>query len=118
MSTTEFMQKLRAISYPNPFDDHELVVGNLAVVEIRKDINLPNAMHLSSIRTVEPGKGFASRVLDKILAIADKTHTSITLSPKRFGTKGMSNSELRNWYIRHGFKRGRYAGELVYNARV
>ena len=113
MTTETFIKQVRTLGYVNPFDSREIVIGNIAVIEIFKDNNRPNTVHLSSIRTVEPGKGNASKVLEKLLSLARKNKVNISLSPVKFGDKGLSTPNLKKWYARHGFKSGQY-GSMVY----
>jgi hypothetical protein len=116
MTTETFIKQIRTLGYTNPFDSREIVVGNIAVIEVFKDNNRPNTIHLSSIRTVEPGKGNASKVLEKLLSMARKNKVSISLSPVKFGNKGLSSADLKKWYTRHGFKSGQY-GSMIYLVR-
>ena len=59
---------------------------------------------LSSIPSLEKGKGFASSVLREIGKSADKRGLTISLSAKAFAEGGLSTSELLDFYSRFGFE--------------
>lgn len=87
-------------------DKYCLVVTNLRVFD--------GAIHFGSIQTVPPDlcekRGFASTVMNQIVALADKHRVPITLDPHPFGQKSITKKGLTAWYKRAGFekKRGTY----------
>jgi hypothetical protein len=95
------VRAVQALGQPNPFDERETVIDNSVLVEVSK---FDKSLWISSIRTVESGQGNASRVLDKICAIADEHGVRIRLDAKPFGSGGLSKANLTAWYKRHGFK--------------
>ncbi|MGA1354618.1 MAG: hypothetical protein ACO32I_07600, partial [Candidatus Limnocylindrus sp.] len=50
------------------------------------------------------GKGAASTVLKKLMALADKHGVTLTLQPQKVGAKGLSTEQLEAWYAKSGFK--------------
>lgn len=66
-----------------------------------------NRLHLSSIFSLETGKGYSSLVMKWLIGLADKYHVDIELYPTPFGTpngkKGMPLYQLKKWYKRLGF---------------
>ena len=67
------------------------VVTNLYVFD--------GAIHVSSIQTLPPdscsGMGIGSKVMKRLVTMADKHGVSMTLIPKPFGSKKMSASSIR-----------------------
>ena len=79
--------------------NHCLVITNLKVWD--------GAIRLSSIQTVPPGvcegKGYASDVMNRLVALADKYQVPMSLDPHPFGQKSLGVKELQSWYSRAGF---------------
>ena len=84
----------------NPFDDRE-VVGDGAAATLYTTGD--DSLHLSDIRTLDPGKGNSSRLLSQILAITDKNKVDVDLIAEAYN-KGLSTEQLRDWYARNGFE--------------
>jgi hypothetical protein len=84
------------------------VVTNLYVFD--------GAIHVSSIQTLPPdscsGMGIGSKVMKRLVTMADKHGVSMTLIPKPFGSKKMSASSLKSWYRNLGFRNEVNAGDL------
>lgn len=82
---------------------HCLVITNLYIDKSRGNIKF------KAIQTVPPGvcegKGYASKVMDHITAIADKYQVVLRLDVVPFGQESLGIKELRSWYARAGFKR-------------
>ena len=95
--------------YMGEFDgEHCLVLTNLSIWD--------GAIHFGSIQTVPPEKcgekGFASKIMDQIVALADKHQVPMSLDPVPFGQKSLSEEDLKSWYRRVGFKPDdEYGGE-------
>ena len=63
------------------------------------------AVWLKSIRTMDPGKGHATRAVEALCFLADRHNVAIILYPKPFGAgPTMSTRNLKLWYARFGFK--------------
>ena len=74
------------------------------------DINIfDGAISFNTIQTVARNtcekKGFASEVMNKIVALADKHQVPMTLSAVPFGQESLGEKELESWYRRVGFDR-------------
>ena len=72
-------------------------------------------IHFSSISTAPPdvceGKGYASKVMNQLVALADKHGVPMSLDPKPFGKKTLGVKELKGWYRRVGFKPSKKSGK-------
>ncbi len=70
-------------------------------------------IHISSLRTAPVGscggKGFATKVMNKIGAEADKHGVTLTLHPKAFGEKTVDTNALKEWYSEIGYNPPHYA---------
>lgn len=86
-----------------------LVVTNINIFDGNVSFN--------SIQTVPPDvcekKGFASKVMNQIVALADKHQVPISLSVSPFGQESLSEKELESWYRRVGFERPDEYSELI-----
>lgn len=112
-----FINEYRSETWENPIDPHQRGmtikdkgVEGYVLLELRK---FEGAIHISSIMSTEPKKGFASFVLKQLCEMADKHGVVMTLDPKRFGTRkgDLNNAQLRQWYSRHDFAPSRkYSG--------
>ena len=80
---------------------HCLVITNMNIFD--------GSVSFNSIQTVPPDvcekKGFASKVMNQIVALADKHQVPMTLSAVPFGQKSLGEKELESWYRRAGFDR-------------
>lgn len=62
-----------------------------------------NEVYFEHISSLDPSKGNASVVLDKILKVTDKYKVLVKLNAKKTDPGGLTDSQLRKWYTRHGF---------------
>ena len=71
-------------------------------------------IHLASIHTSPKGeceaKGYASKVMNVIVEIADETGVALSLDPHPFGSKRLGVKDLKAWYRKVGFKPDRSRG--------
>ena len=66
----------------------------------------PGGVYFEAIQTYPPeceGKGYASDIMNKITALADKHAITMRSTVKPFGSKRVDKNELMNWYTRSGF---------------
>ena len=88
---------------------YRLVVTNINIFDGNVSFN--------SIQTVPPDvcekKWFASKVMNQIVALADKHQVPISLSVSPFGQESLSEKELESWYRRVGFERPDEYSELI-----
>jgi hypothetical protein len=94
----------------NIFNERELIVGGALVELGRMPGGGENDVFLSSIRTLDPGKGLASAALNEITRLADEHGVTMRLIAAPFGRDGGLNKKaLEAWYARAGFeKKGQY----------
>ncbi len=91
---------------------NDTVIDNNVLVDVSF---FDGYLHLSSIMSVDKGKGDATKVMNKICKIADKYKVTIDLEPTPFGTgKILNTQQLTNWYKKFGFKMGKY-GDMKRN---
>lgn len=108
-AVTGFLRAVAAAGWRNPIDPQEIVLGDEAAVTVaalHPRVWGPNTVVVRTIRSFPPrGRGAGRRALALLTTLADQHGVTITLSPQRFGTGGLSNRSLVAWYRRHGFKR-------------
>ena len=67
-----------------------------------------HAIVLSTIQVTSDSacwnKGYGSKAMQKIVSIADKTHTEIKLFASPMGTSQLNRKKLKEWYKKFGFK--------------
>ena len=102
--TKGFIEDYRNATSENPLDASSAVHGDYAVTELSPS---SRGIHLSDIRSLQPGAGGGTRALKELKALADKHNVPITgtavayhRDPKYIG----SSTELRDWYKKHGFE--------------
>ena len=92
---------LNALGEPNPLNAREVVIDDV-VVEI--SVSAGN-LHLHSLRSLEPGSGAGTRVLERITQMADEA--GVTIEGAAVPTRGVGGvwvpeARLRAFYERHG----------------
>jgi hypothetical protein len=108
-----FMADYKSMSQHNPigfrgdrFWPMEEIDGVWCLVKTNVTI-WDGAIHFGSIQTVPPekceGKGFASKVMSQIIALADRHQVPMSLDPVPFGQKSLSEEDLQAWYTKVGF---------------
>src|ERR1043166_4034132 len=60
-------------------------------------------VYLGLIMAADPGKGHGAAAIRWLCALADKHGVRLAGKVDRQGTRGLSQSQLRAWYKRHGF---------------
>jgi hypothetical protein len=108
-----FMSEYESMSEANPIgrpDDRYWYMGEVDGKHCLVMTNLDvwdGAIHLAAIQTLPAsvceGKGYASSVMNKIVALADKHQVPMTLDPMPFGQARLGMKELVSWYKRAGF---------------
>jgi hypothetical protein len=92
-------------SFLNPLHDREVIF----IEDEKPTVGLTiqpyqGRVYLKHIRTFDPGKGHASRILDRLTSIAKKHQVPVALYPQPTKKQGLSKKKLLSWYQRHGFK--------------
>jgi hypothetical protein len=117
-----FMAEYRSISERNPLNPR-MQYWYMGKVDdedclVLTDLNIfDGAISFNTIQTVPRDtcekKGFASKVMNQIVALADKHQVPMTLSAVPFGQKSLGEKELESWYRRAGFDREDEYEELM-----
>lgn len=118
----EFMAEFRKISYENPINPRERLIGrgqtdrDWALLDITPWM-ANETVHLSSIQSLDQGKrtGAGSYALKRITDLADKHGVTISLHADKFGNVpgSPSTTQLRKWYERNGFVRANGSEQMV-----
>ena len=115
-----YLKEYESISQENPFDWRtryfvmgETDDGKICVVQTSVQF-FDEAIHMGSIQTTPPGecegKGYASKVMQRLIDLADKHGVVMSLDPHPFGQKTLGVGDLKGWYKRVGFKPDRNWG--------
>jgi predicted GNAT family N-acyltransferase len=94
------VDELKEIFAENPLNSRELI-SNTAGATV---YSMGDTLHLSDIRTFDPGKGGASKMLRSILEVADKNNVPVTLTADNYSGDGLTTAQLVDWYKRNGFE--------------
>jgi GNAT superfamily N-acetyltransferase len=96
------IKEIEKLGVRNPINPKEIVIDNSVFVEVS---NWDKRLWFSSLHSMDRGKGNASRVMQKIVDIADKYNVTIALDALPFGTgkNRMSRSQLVAFYKKFGF---------------
>jgi len=97
------IKEIEKLGIRNPMNSKEIIIDNSVIIEI---INWDKRLWFSSLYSIERGEGNASKVMQKIIDIADKYKVTIALDPHPFGTStGRLNRPLLiNFYKKFGFE--------------
>lgn len=110
------LSDIQNLGIPHPFMPGSIWIDEYSIT---LDVRIwDGKIWLSNILTNESerGKGYASKVLDSIIEIANKYKVELSLVPKPFGSKkSLTKSNLIAWYKRHGFKPIRNDDMMIYS---
>lgn len=104
-----FLKDLNSKGQKSPFGLGWFFQVSDGVVQV--DGNFWNDQFNFNILTQEEGrgKGYATAVLKLLTSLADKHGVTLSLTAEPFGReKAMNKTQLRKWYMKHGFKFGKY----------
>lgn len=98
----------------SPIDPSELIYGETAAITLRPGDN-ENEIDISSIRSLDKGKGLGKKAMNDINSVADKLGITLKLNAKPFGTTGLSKADLIKFYQKAGFRADltEYGGEFA-----
>lgn len=103
--STAYVKKLGAMGYPNPINDRETVIDNEILIEAWP---LEDSVYLTGLRSVTHGKGAGTRVMTRLVTLADEMGVTLTLSPRPMavapGQKKIPAKKLVEFYRRFGFE--------------
>lgn len=96
------IRDIEKLGVRNPLNPKEIIIDDSVVIEVQ---NWDKRLWFSSLYSIEKGKGNASRIMKKIIDIADKYKVTIALDPHPFGTgsEKLNRSQLVNFYKKFGF---------------
>jgi hypothetical protein len=96
------IRDIEKLGIRNPINPKEIIIDNSVFVEIS---NWDKRLWFSSLHSMDRGHGNATRVMQKIVDIADKYNVTIALDAVPFGTgeTRMSRSQLVKFYKKFGF---------------
>ena len=99
-----FISDLVDATTENPFNPRERVLLAMnAAVEVSR--TSADTVHIHSVRSFAPGEktGAGTAALNMLTALADKHSVTLEGIASKYGGKGISNTQLKAWYARHGF---------------
>jgi GNAT superfamily N-acetyltransferase len=98
----------------SPIDPSELIYGETAAITLRPGDN-ENEIDISSIRSLDKGKGLGKKAMNDINSVADKLGITLKLNAKPFGTTGLSKADLIKFYQKAEFRADltEYGGEFA-----
>lgn len=74
------------------------------VVEVQVVSKGGDVAEIRNIKSLKPGEGYGSEVMQKITQLADQRGVTLTLQASPFGEGAMSPERLRNFYRKFGFE--------------
>ena len=99
--------------YQSPLQQRTFIVNDNVFVEMYP---FEGSVHLSSISSMEKGKGNASSVMRQITNSADSRGLKMDLGAKAFSEGGLTTSKLIDFYTKFGFTvdpEGMFAGDSL-----
>jgi GNAT superfamily N-acetyltransferase len=113
---TEFMDRYNQMGESNFIDPRDRIIDGVQV-NLTDFEEKDKVVKIWTILSRYQGKGKGSKVLEQLKDLADETKTSIVLKPGKWGLfSNLSIPELKEWYMRHGFKPIKN-GWLIYKPR-
>ena len=87
----------------NPLNDREVLIDDCLLI-LQIGFNNIYIEHIRSLPEFK-NKGYASRLLKRLIDLADKMSVRLTLHPQPTDNRGqgLSMDDLINWYKRYGF---------------
>ena len=97
---------------PNPYSENEVLIDNCL---LKLQVNF-KGIYIEHIRVLTQfkGRGYASKILKRLVDLADEMNIRLSLSATQTDREGLSDESLKNWYKRYGFEDGEYEdGEMI-----
>lgn len=84
----------------------EIKIGNSTVRLTKNHLMDEPTVHIEAIEVpaAKQGNGVGGAALDLLIKRADAKGVALTLQPKAFGKKGLSDAQLTKWYEDRGFE--------------
>lgn len=111
-----FLNEFNASTQPHPFNPRARDIGGKAFVEVypyEGQIHVKDITSTSPASFGEQGSGGGSKALRLLTELADKHNIELQLSPQANGPKGLSDDQLKSWYMRHGFREPDDWGDMI-----
>jgi len=113
---TEFMEGYRQMGKVNFMDERDRLIDGVSV-NLSDYAEDDKVIKIWTVMARVHGQGKGSKVLEDLKKLADKTKTSIVLKPGKWGLVSvMTIPQLKEWYMRHGFKEMKH-GWLIYTPK-
>lgn len=100
---TKFFKDYMEMTHEHPMDRNARLLGYSTVTIFKSSDHPDTAVWISDIRSLEQGKGNASKALKDICMIADEHGVTLELGAKAYGPKHLTTTQLVDWYKRYGF---------------
>ena len=86
----------------NPYNDREVLIDNNCLLRLQVSFNSVYIEHIRSLPEFK-NKGYASKLLKRLVDLADKMNVRLTLHPQPTDNQGqgLSMDDLINWYKNH-----------------
>ena len=97
------IKEIEKLGMRNPINPKEIVIDDSVIIEVS---NWDKRLWFSSLYSIDRGQGNASRIMKKIMDIADKYKVTVALDPKPFGTGAnrLTRGQLVKFYKKFGFE--------------
>jgi len=113
---TGFMEGYRQMGKVNFMDERDRLIDGVSV-NLSDYVEDDKVVKVWTVMSRVVGKGNGSKVLESLKKLADETKTSIILKPGKWGLVSiMTVPQLKEWYMRHGFKEMKH-GWLIYTPK-
>lgn len=96
----EYVAKANGLGVPNPFNDREIIFDNESAFTV---VVFGDKVILQSIRSFVPRSGAGTRLMHKLVELADEIKVPLYLNPVPFGTSAMTKRNLIEFYKKFGF---------------
>ena len=97
------IREIEKLGVRNPINPKEIVIDDSVIIEVQ---NWDKRLWFSSLYSIDKGQGNASKVMKKIMDIADKYKVTVALDPHPFGTGTgkLTRDQLVKFYKKFGFE--------------
>lgn len=97
------IKEIEKLGVRNPINPKEIVIDDSVIIEVS---NWDKRLWFSSLYSIDRGHGNASRIMKKIMDIADKYKVTVALDPHPFGSGAdrLTRDQLVKFYKKFGFE--------------
>jgi hypothetical protein len=98
-----YLSEVSSWGKENPFNYNEYIIDNVKL-ELS---NARDKVRINFIGSISPKKGDGTKLMNRLIELADKMNIKLSLSPDVVGDEGIKDiRKLIGWYKRFGFKGG------------